>query len=62
MYVVEADAYYVQYYTDIEDVELTEQPVAPAVKGIYDLFGRRIDTPATTGIYIVDGVKRVIKK
>ena len=62
MYVVEADAYYVQYYTDIEDVELTEQPVAPAVKGIYDLFGRRIDMPTATGIYIVDGVKRVIKK
>ena len=62
MYVVEADAYYVQYYTDIEDVEFTEDPVAPVVKDIYDLFGRRIDMPTATGIYIVDGVKRVIKK
>ena len=29
---------------------------------IFDLFGRRIETPAATGIYIVDGKKQVIKK
>ena len=43
-------------FTGVENIE-----VAPAVKGIYDLFGRRIDAPAT-GIYIVDGKKTVIKK
>ena len=62
MYVVEADAYYKQYYAGIEDVEVAEKYVAPAVKGIYDLFGRRIEKPTATGIYIVDGVKTVIKK
>ena len=62
MYVVEAEAYYTQYFTGIEDVEFAEEPVAPAVKGIYDLFGRRIEKPTATGIYIVDGVKTVIKK
>ena len=62
MYVVEAEAYYEQYYAGIESIDLTDEYVAPAVKGTFDLFGRRIDTPAATGIYIVDGVKRVIKK
>ena len=62
MYVVEAEAYYEQYFTGIEDIECIEEPVAPAVKGIYDLFGRRINMPTATGIYIVDGVKTVIKK
>ena len=62
MFVVEAEAYREQYYVGIESIDLTDEYVAPTVKGIYDLFGRRIDTPATTGIYIVDGVKRVIKK
>ena len=44
-------------FTGVENIE-----VAPAVKGIYDLFGRRIDAPTATGIYIVDGKKTVIKK
>ena len=44
-------------FTGVEHIE-----VAPAVKGIYDLFGRRIEAPTATGIYIVDGVKTVIKK
>ena len=47
---------------DIEDIEIADEQVAPAVKGIYDLYGRRIKSPVTTGIYIVDGKKRVIKK
>ena len=53
------------YITDIDFTEIEEgadEFVAPAKKGIFDLFGRRIDTPAATGIYIVDGKKRVIKK
>ena len=60
MRIVESE-YYIWKTTEIEDIEIDE-PVAPAQKGIYDLFGRRIETPAATGIYIVDGVKRVIKK
>ena len=65
MRVVEAEAYitdFVYEVTDIEEIEAADEQVAPAVKGIYDLFGRRIEVPATTGIYIVDGKKQVIKK
>ena len=62
MYVVEVGAYNAAYYTGIESIDLTDEYVAPTVKGTFDLFGRRIDTPTTTGIYIVDGVKMVIKK
>ena len=53
------------YITDIDFTEIEEgadEYVAPAVKGIFDLFGRRIEAPAATGIYIVDGKKHVIKK
>ena len=62
--IVESEAY-IQEYRDmvgIENIDVEDKYVAPAVKGIYDLYGRRIDTPATTGIYIVDGKKTVIKK
>ena len=45
-------------FTGIENVEIA----APVQTGIYDLFGRRIETPTSTGIYIVNGVKTVIKK
>ena len=65
MYIVEADKYIcdVLYFTtEIEDVEVADEQVAPAVKGTFDLFGRRIEAPATTGVYIVDGKKKVIKK
>ena len=56
---------YNHYVTDIDFTEIeggANEQVAPAKKGIYDLFGRRIETPAATGIYIVDGKKQVIKK
>lgn len=43
--------------TGIEDVK-TENSV---VKGIYDLSGRRIDAITAPGIYIVDGVKMLVK-
>ena len=62
--IVESEMYldeYMKNFVGIEDVEIDEY-VAPAKKGTYDLFGRRIDAPAATGIYIVDGKKRVIKK
>ena len=65
MRVVEAEKYItdiIYQETDIEEIEVAGEQVAPAVKGIYDLFGRRIEAPATTGIYIVDGKKQVIKK
>ena len=65
MYVVEAEKYItdvVYSINGIEEIDVTDEYVAPAVKGTFDLFGRRIDTPATTGIYIIDGKKQVIKK
>ena len=65
MYVVEAEKYItdvIYSINDIEEIEAADEQVAPAVKGIFDLFGRRIETPAATGIYIVDGKKQVIKK
>ena len=51
------------YITDIDFTEMegADEYVAPAVKGIFDLFGRRIEAPAATGIYIVDGKKVLIK-
>ena len=65
MRIVEAEKYItdvVYSINGIENIDVTDEFVAPAVKGTFDLFGRRIDTPATTGIYIIDGKKRIIKK
>ena len=62
MRIVSAEKVISDFMTGIEDVENAAEQVAPAVKGIYDLYGRRIETPAATGIYIVDGKKVVIKK
>ena len=53
---------YLQELGNIEQSVERMEYVAPAKKGIYDLFGRRLEAPAATGIYIVDGKKRVIKK
>ena len=60
--IVEKEKYLQELADGIEDVEVIDEYVAPAKKGIYDLFGRRIEAPAATGIYVVDGKKRVIKK
>lgn len=60
--IVEKEHYLSEVMAGIEDVEFVDEYVAPAKKGFYDLFGRRIEAPAATGIYIVDGKKRVIKK
>ena len=62
MRIVSAEKVIADFMDGIEDVEIADEYVAPAKKGIYDLYGRRIETPAATGIYIVDGKKRVIKK
>ena len=40
-------------------VEVIE--VAPVVKGIYDLYGRRLDAITAPGLYIVNGKKVVVK-
>lgn len=45
---------------DTQIEEMHHEPVAPAVKGIYDLFGRRVVNPSN-GIYIIDGKKKLIK-
>ena len=42
---------------DFSEVE-TEQAV---VKGVYDLFGRRVVAPTAPGIYIIDGRKKLVK-
>lgn len=64
MRIVEAEAYIGEALLaiGIEDIEVGDEYVAPSVKGTYDLFGRRIETPAATGIYIVDGKKVLIKR
>ena len=64
MRIVESERYISDLFLelDIEDIEIAGEQVAPAVKGTFDLYGRRIEAPAATGIYIVDGKKRVIKK
>ena len=65
MYVVEAEKYItdvVYSINGIENIDATDEFVAPAVKGTFDLFGRRIETPAATGIYIIDGKKVLVKR
>ena len=48
---------------DVNDIDFTEvETEKPVVKGTFDLFGRRIDTPTAPGIYIIDGKKKYIKK
>ena len=61
--IVEAESY-IQEYRDmvnVENIDVTDKYVAPAVKGIYDLYGRRLEAPAATGIYIIDGKKVLVK-
>jgi hypothetical protein len=43
---------------DNTDIEVEE--VVPETTLIYDLMGRRVENPGK-GIYIINGVKRVIK-
>ena len=45
-----------------EEEDLVEKiEVAPAFKGIYDLFGRRVDAITAPGLYIVNGKKVLVK-
>lgn len=62
MYIVTTEKVIDDFMAGFEDVEIADEHVAPAMKGTFDLFGRRIATPTATGIYIVDGKKRLIKK
>ena len=43
-----------------DNTSIEVEEVAPEAAVIYDLMGRRVDNP-TKGIYIINGVKRVIK-
>ena len=66
MYIVESEKVIEEFNSlyntvGIEEIEVDEQ-VAPAVKGIFDLYGRRIEVPAATGIYIIDGKKVLVKR
>ena len=45
-------------FDGVENIEV----VAPAVQGIFDLFGRRVEAPTVPGLYIIDGKKVLIKK
>ena len=53
----------VETQLDLVNVDFTE--IDPndekIVKGIYDLFGRRVVAPTAAGIYIIDGKKKLIK-
>ena len=44
-------------FLGVENIEVA----APVVKGIYDLFGRRLDAATAPGIYIVNGKKVLVK-
>lgn len=47
---------------DVTDIDFTEVETEKAVvKGIYDIFGRRVVAPTAPGLYIIDGKKRYIK-
>ena len=47
---------------DVTDIDFTEVETEKAVvKGIYDIFGRRVVAPIAPGLYIIDGKKRYIK-
>ena len=61
--IIEAEQFIEEYLylLGVEHIDITDEYVAPAVKGTFDLFGRRIDTPSAAGIYIVNGKKVLIK-
>ena len=44
--------------TNIDVIEVVDEVV---VKGIYDLFGRRVDAATAPGIYIINGKKVLVK-
>ena len=42
-------------------VEIETEAVSPALEGIYDLTGRKLDEITESGIYIINGKKRLVK-
>ncbi len=44
----------------IEEI-VTDLPVAPALRGIYDLQGRRLQEATAPGLYIIDGRKVIVR-
>ena len=46
--------------TSIEEI-VFEDVVNPAVEGIYDLQGRKLNKITKSGIYIVNGQKKLVK-
>ena len=47
--------------TGIEDIIVEGETVNPAVEGIYDLQGRKLNKVSKGGIYIVNGQKVIVK-
>ena len=57
---------FANFNKDVEEEEEEEDLVekvnaSPVVKGIYDLFGRRIDVITAPGLYIINGKKVLVK-
>lgn len=44
-----------------DGIEAVTKDVIPAIKGIYDLMGRKHDKITTSGIYIINGKKTIVK-
>jgi len=42
-------------------IDSVTKDIVPAVKGIYDLMGRKHDKITTSGIYIINGKKTIVK-
>lgn len=44
-----------------DGIEAVTKDIVPAIKGIYDLMGRKHDKITTSGIYIINGKKTIVK-
>ena len=55
------DTYKIADLIDMSGNSVEFVEVESTVKGIYDLFGRRVVAPTAPGIYIIDGKKKYVK-